>query len=80
MNLASFIITGLMSFFKLIAFLPERNAVLAHFAGNEKISPGEQRKIDALPAGSMLQIGVTSLWTDPGINDNKVPLKNITVQ
>jgi hypothetical protein len=54
--------------------------VLAHFAGNEKISPGEQRKIDALPAGSMLQIGVTSLWTDPGINDKKVPLKNITVQ
>jgi hypothetical protein len=56
-----------------------RNAVMAHFAGDEKISPDQQRKIDSLP-NTMLKVGVTSFWTDLGIKDNKVPLKGITVQ
>jgi hypothetical protein len=52
---------------------------MAHFAGDEKISPDQQRKIDSLP-NTMLKVGVTSFWTDLGIKDNKVPLKGITVQ
>lgn len=43
-----------------------RNAVMAHFAGDEKISPDQQRKIDSLP-NTMLKVGVTSFWTDLGI-------------
>lgn len=49
-----------------------RNGIMAHFAGDEKISSDEQQKIAALATVSSQLAGiVTTLWTDTGEKDNK---------
>lgn len=52
-----------------------RNAYMAHFAGDEKISPSEQSKDDALAAMSpMAGMALASLWTDLNPKDNSVKI------
>lgn len=53
-----------------------RNGFLAHFAGDEKITPREQAKVDAFgqyvpPLGN----AINSLWTDLAPADNNLQLK-----
>jgi predicted phosphodiesterase len=49
-----------------------RNGIMAHFAGDEKMPPDQRKKIDELAAMSQQLAGiVTTLWTDPGVKDNK---------
>jgi 3',5'-cyclic AMP phosphodiesterase CpdA len=53
-----------------------RNAYMAHLAGDEKISPEEQRKDYALGQISPLAgMAVTTLWTDINTSDNKMHIK-----
>ncbi len=53
-----------------------RNAYMAHLAGDEKISPDEQRKDYALGQISPLAgMAVTTLWTDINTSDNKLHIK-----
>jgi hypothetical protein len=51
------------------------DAFTAYIAGDEKISPLEQFKIDSLktmvPADSKVIMLLTTLWTDLGVKDNK---------
>lgn len=50
-----------------------RNAYMAHFAGDEKISPAEQSLNDALASMSpMAGMALAALWTDLNTNDNKL--------
>lgn len=53
-----------------------RNAVMAHFAGDEKMPP-DQRKLLSQLAGYSTDLATmaTSLWTDLGTDDNKVPIR-----
>jgi predicted phosphodiesterase len=55
------------------------NAYMAFFAGDEKISPAEQAKVDALetyyPRPTFFINAVNSFWTDLGVKDNKWHLK-----
>ncbi|MGZ3951071.1 MAG: metallophosphoesterase family protein, partial [Flavisolibacter sp.] len=53
-----------------------RNAIMAHFAGDEKMPP-DQRKLISQLAGYSTDLSnmVTSLWTDLGTTDNKVPIR-----
>ncbi len=49
-----------------------RNGIMAHFAGDEKMPPDQRRQIDELATMSQQLAGiVTTLWTDPGVKDNK---------
>jgi 3',5'-cyclic AMP phosphodiesterase CpdA len=53
-----------------------RNGFMAHFAGDEKISPAEQSKVDAFgqlvpPLGD----AINSLWTDLPPDDNTLHIK-----
>jgi hypothetical protein len=53
-----------------------RNGIMAHFAGDEKISSDEQAKIDGLATISQQLAGiVTTLWTDTGEMDNEATIK-----
>jgi 3',5'-cyclic AMP phosphodiesterase CpdA len=55
-----------------------RNASMAHFAGDEKISPEERYKIDLLAAGgapSFLTDALNSFWTDLTPEDNNIQLR-----
>jgi 3',5'-cyclic AMP phosphodiesterase CpdA len=55
-----------------------RNASMAHFAGDEKISPEERYKIDLLAAGgapSFLIDALNSFWTDLTPEDNNIQLR-----
>jgi predicted phosphodiesterase len=55
------------------------NAYMAFFAGDEKISPAEQAKVEALetfyPRPTFFINAVNSFWTDLSIKDNKWHLK-----
>ncbi|MGZ3880108.1 MAG: metallophosphoesterase family protein [Flavisolibacter sp.] len=53
-----------------------RNAIMAHFAGDEKMPP-DQRKLISQLAGYSTDLSnmVTSLWADLGTTDNKVPIR-----
>ncbi|HEX3079831.1 MAG TPA: metallophosphoesterase [Puia sp.] len=56
-----------------------RNAIMAHFAGDEKISPKEQAADDVLGQVSPLIGGaLSSLWTDLNPEDNHFLLKFAT--
>ncbi|HEX3766818.1 MAG TPA: hypothetical protein VHT72_00500 [Puia sp.] len=56
-----------------------RNAIMAHFAGDEKISPKEQAADDVLGQVSPLIGGaLSSLWTDLNPEDNHFKLKFAT--
>ncbi|MCW3090542.1 MAG: metallophosphoesterase [Ferruginibacter sp.] len=49
-----------------------RNGIMAHFAGDEKMPPEQQKKIDELATMSQQLAGiVTTLWTDLNEKDNK---------
>lgn len=52
-----------------------RNAYMAHIAGDEKISPLEQKKIDELslmkPVTSATIDALNAFWNDLGVKDNK---------
>jgi hypothetical protein len=49
------------------------NAFKAYFAGDEKISPEEQEKLDALPPNiTKLANLLKSVWTDLPPQDNKI--------
>ncbi len=56
-----------------------RKAYMAHIAGDENITPGEQLKIDSLnqvtPLPSYTIWALSTLWTDIGIKDNKWHIK-----
>ncbi len=53
-----------------------RNGIMAHFAGDEKMPPAEQKKIDDLGTMSQqLASIVTTLWTDIGEKDNKTVVR-----
>jgi len=53
-----------------------RNAIMAHFAGDEHMPPDQRKLIDQLNQISTdLSSPVNSLWTDLGIKDNKTPIK-----
>ncbi len=53
-----------------------RNAIMAHFAGDEQMPPDQRKLIDQLNQISTdLSAPVYSLWTDLGIRDNKTPIK-----
>jgi 3',5'-cyclic AMP phosphodiesterase CpdA len=55
-----------------------RNASMAHFAGDEEISPEERYKIDMLVAGgapAFLTDALTSFWTDLPTEDNNIQLR-----
>ena len=53
-----------------------RNAIMAHFAGDEHMPPDQRKLIDVLNQISTdLSAPVYSLWTDLGIKDNKTPIK-----
>lgn len=53
-----------------------RNAIMAHFAGDEHMPPDQRKLIDQLNQISTdLATPVYSLWTDLGIKDNKTPIK-----
>lgn len=53
-----------------------RNAIMAHFAGDEHMPPDQRKLIDQLNQISTdLSTPVYSLWTDLGIKDNKTPIK-----
>jgi hypothetical protein len=56
-----------------------RNAIMAHFAGDEKISPKEQAADDVLGKISP-QIGgaLGALWTDLNPEDNHLKIKFAT--
>jgi hypothetical protein len=55
------------------------NAIMAHFAGDEKISPKEQAADDVLGQLSPLIGGaLSSLWTDLNPEDNHFKLKFAT--
>ncbi len=53
------------------------NSFKAYFAGDEKISPAERKKIDDLAQGPypFLANILNSVWTDLSPNDNKVHIK-----
>ena len=52
-----------------------RNAITAHFAGDEKMLPDQRKLINQLAVYSTdLAAMATSLWTDLGTDDNKVPI------
>lgn len=49
-----------------------RNGIMAHFAGDEKMPPDQQKKIEELATMSQpLAAIVTTFWTDTGVKDNK---------
>ena len=53
-----------------------RNAVMAHYAGDEKIKPDERRKLDQLAvAAPDFAAIIQSFWTDLPINDTQVHIK-----
>ena len=53
-----------------------RNGIMAHFAGDEKLPPDQQKKIQELSAMSQqLADIVTTLWTDIGIKDNNTNIE-----
>jgi hypothetical protein len=53
-----------------------RNGIVAHFAGDEKMPPDQRKQIDNLATMSQqLADIVTTLWTDPGVKDNKTRIK-----
>ena len=53
-----------------------RNGIMAHFAGDEKMPPDQRKQIDDLATMSEQLAGiVTTLWTDPGVKDNKTPIQ-----
>lgn len=53
-----------------------RNAIMAHFAGDEHMPPDQRKLIDQLKQISTdISAPVYSLWTDLGIKDNKTPIK-----
>jgi hypothetical protein len=54
-----------------------RDASMAHFAGDEKISPAERKNINklSLVAPSFLTDALNSLWTDLSPTDNKIHIK-----
>jgi hypothetical protein len=58
-----------------------RNAYMAYLAGDEKISPLEQMKIDSLnfvtPRPDTTIWAITTFWTDPGVKDQKWHFKLI---
>jgi hypothetical protein len=48
-----------------------RNAIMAHFAGDEKMPPDQRKLIAELAAMSGQLAGTaTTLWTDTGVKDN----------
>lgn len=55
-----------------------RNAIMAHFAGDERISPEEQYKIELLASGGappFLIGALNSLWTDLSPEDSSIQLQ-----
>ncbi|GAA4756274.1 metallophosphoesterase family protein [Flavisolibacter ginsenosidimutans] len=53
-----------------------RNAIKAHFAGDEKMPPDQRKLIDELRSmAPQLADMATTLWTDLGVKDNDLPLK-----
>jgi 3',5'-cyclic AMP phosphodiesterase CpdA len=58
-----------------------RNAYMAYLAGDEKISPPEQMKIDSLnfvtPRPDTTIWAITTFWADPGVKDQKWHFKLI---
>jgi len=54
-----------------------RNALMAHYVGDEKMKPDESKKIDELSqvAPEFLIDAINSFWTDLPINDNQVQIK-----
>ncbi len=54
-----------------------RNAIMAHYSGDEKLMPAERKKIDALGkvAPPFLTGALYSLWTDQNPKDNKTHIK-----
>ncbi|MEI6678842.1 MAG: hypothetical protein WCL21_09560 [Mariniphaga sp.] len=49
-----------------------RNAMMAHYAGDEKITPEEQAKVDGVgQISSELGMALYSLWTDLPPADNQ---------
>jgi hypothetical protein len=56
------------------------NAVIAHYAGDEKIKPDERKKVGALaakilPEGQMFIDAINSFWYDLPISDNAAHIK-----
>ncbi|HET7897397.1 MAG TPA: hypothetical protein VFL47_07000, partial [Flavisolibacter sp.] len=52
-----------------------RNAIMAHFAGDENIPPDQQALLETLGGFSADLAGIASiLWTDIGVADNNVTL------
>jgi predicted phosphodiesterase len=55
-----------------------RDGFMAHVAGDEKISPAEQRLDDAFGAISpVAQMALTGFWTDLGIKDNNLHIVKV---
>ncbi|MEP7141507.1 MAG: metallophosphoesterase [Ferruginibacter sp.] len=53
-----------------------RNAIMAHFAGDEKMPPDQRALIDQLATMSPQLAGIaTTLWTDTGEKDNNTNIK-----